>query len=291
MTSSIKPPNQLPLGILFAALWASASVATKFGVESAHPLWLATIRFLIAGSGMLLFAYFFQKNNPLPKGIEWRRLTIFALLNTTVYLGLFVLAMREVSAGIGSLSTATNPLFISLMSAIWLRRPLRWQEGAGIALGLAGVCVATYPLLGDAHASVQGLLIMLGSMLSVSAATVYYARFEWRLPPLIINGWQVFLGGLLLLPITLVVADFEPERFNSTFWIAILWLVIPVSVIALQMWFYLVRQDAVRASLWLFLCPIFGFAYSALLMSEPITAFTVAGTALVLAGLWLGRRQ
>ena len=291
MTSSIKPPNQLPLGILFAALWASASVATKFGVESAHPLWLATIRFLIAGSGMLLFAYFFQKNNPLPKGIEWRRLTIFALLNTTVYLGLFVLAMREVSAGIGSLSTATNPLFISLMSAIWLRRPLRWQEGAGIALGLAGVCVATYPLLGDAHASVQGLLIMLGSMLSVSAATVYYARFEWRLPPLIINGWQVFLGGLLLLPITLVVADFEPERFNSTFWVAVLWLVIPVSVIALQMWFYLVRQDAVRASLWLFLCPIFGFAYSALLMSEPITAFTVAGTALVLAGLWLGRRQ
>lgn len=291
MTSSIKPPNQLPLGILFAALWASASVATKFGVESAHPLWLATIRFLIAGSGMLFFAYFVQKNNPLPKGIEWRRLTIFALLNTTVYLGLFVLAMREVSAGIGSLSTATNPLFISLMSAIWLRRPLRWQEGAGIALGLAGVCVATYPLLGDAHASVQGLLIMLGSMLSVSAATVYYARFEWRLPPLIINGWQVFLGGLLLLPITLVVADFEPERFNSTFWVAILWLVIPVSVIALQMWFYLVRQDAVKASLWLFLCPIFGFVYSALLMNEPITAFTVAGTALVLAGLWLGRRQ
>ena len=239
---------------------------------------------------MLLFAYVVQKNNPLPKGIEWRRLTIFALLNTTIYLGLFVLAMREVSAGIGSLSTATNPLFISLISAVWLRRPLRWQEGAGIALGLAGVCVATYPLLGNAQASVQGLLIMLGSMLSISVATVYYARFEWRLPPLVINGWQVLLGGLLLLPVTLLMADFEPERFNATFWGAVLWLVIPVSVVALQLWFYLVKQDTVKASLWLFLCPIFGFAYSALLMGEPITAFTVAGTALVLAGLWLGRR-
>ncbi|MCY7356151.1 MAG: DMT family transporter [Rudanella sp.] len=289
-TPSPTAPNQLFLGILFAALWASASVATKFGVQSAHPLWLATIRFLIAGSGMLLFAYVVQKNNPLPKGIEWRRLTIFALLNTTIYLGLFVLAMREVSAGIGSLSTATNPLFISLISAVWLRRPLRWQEGAGIALGLAGVCVATYPLLGNAQASVQGLLIMLGSMLSISVATVYYARFEWRLPPLVINGWQVLLGGLLLLPVTLLVADFEPERFNATFWRAVLWLVIPVSVVALQLWFYLVKQDTVKASLWLFLCPIFGFAYSALLMGEPITAFTVAGTALVLAGLWLGRR-
>lgn len=283
-------PTPAWLGILFAALWASASVATKFGVESAHPLWLATIRFLIAGSGMLVFAYVVKKNNPLPKGVEWRRLTIFALLNTTIYLGLFVLAMKEVSAGIGSLSTATNPLFISLMSAIWLRRPLRWQEGAGIALGLTGVCVATYPLLGEAHATVRGLLIMLGSMLSISAATVYYARFEWRLPPLVINGWQVFLGGILLLPVTLSMAEFRPEQFGTTFWGAVFWLVVPVSVIALQLWFYLVRQDAVRASLWLLLCPIFGFAYSALLMGEPITAFTVAGTALVLAGLWLGRR-
>lgn len=284
-------PNQLAIGILFAALWASASVATKFGVQSAHPLWLATIRFLIAGSGMLLYTYFVQKNNPLPKGVEWRRLTIFALLNTTIYLGLFVLAMREVSAGIGSLSTATNPLFISLMSALWLRRPLRWQEGTGIALGLMGVCVATYPLLANAQASIRGLLIMLGSMLSISAATVYYARFEWRLSPLVINGWQVFLGGMMLLPATLLLADFEPEKFSSIFWAAVFWLVIPVSVIALQLWFYIVRQDAVRASLWLFLCPLFGFAYSALLMGEPITAFTVAGTALVLAGLWLGRRQ
>lgn len=290
MKPSPTAPHQLLLGILFAALWASASVATKFGVQSAHPLWLATIRFLIAGSGMLLFAYLVQKNNPVPKGVEWRRLTIFALLNTTVYLGLFVLAMREVSAGIGSLSTATNPLFISLISAVWLRRPLRWQEGAGIALGLAGVCVATYPLLGNAQASVQGLLIMLGSMLSISVATVYYARFEWRLPPLVINGWQVMLGGLLLLPFTLIMAEFEPERFTQAFWLSVLWLVIPVSVVALQLWFYLVKQDTVKASLWLFLCPIFGFAYSALLMGEPITAFTVAGTTLVLAGLWLGRR-
>lgn len=266
-------------------------MATKFGVQSAHPLWLANIRFMIAGSGMLLFAYGLQKRNPLPQGIEWTRLTVFGLFNTAVYLGLFVLAMREVSAGIGSLSTATNPLFISLISAVWLRRPLRWQEIAGITLGMAGVCVATYPLLGDAHATVRGLLLIFGSMLSASLATVYYARFEWRLPSVVVNGWQVLIGGFLLLPVTLLVADFQPERFDVTFWGAVFWLVIPVSVVALQLWFYLVRQDTVRASLWLFLCPIFGFAYSALLTGEPITAFTVGGTGLVLAGLWLGRKE
>lgn len=291
MKTGTNATTQLAVGILFAALWASASVATKFGVQSAHPLWLANIRFMIAGSGMLLFAYGLRKGNPLPKGVEWTRLAVFGLFNTTVYLGLFVLAMREVSAGIGSLSTATNPLFISLISALWLRRRLRWQEIAGITLGMAGVCVATYPLLGDAHATVRGLLLIFGSMLSASLATVYYARFEWRLPSVVVNGWQVFIGGILLLPITLSVADFQPERFDATFWGAVFWLVVPVSVIALQLWFYLVRQDTVRASLWLFLCPIFGFAYSALLTGEPITAYTIAGTGLVLVGLWLGRKQ
>ena len=278
-------------GLLFAALWASASVATKFGVQSAHPLILANIRFLIAGSGMLLFAYKLQRvSNAWPTRTEWVRLTIFSLLNTTIYLGAFVLAIKQVSAGIGSLSTATNPLFITLLSALWLRRKPDWNEIGGLLLGLIGVGVATYPLLQNSYATVEGLLILLVGMISVSAATVYYARFEWRLPNLVINGWQVFLGGLQLIPFTLLFADFSSSHYDTRFWASVLWLILPVSVAALQLWFYLVRQDPIRASLWLFLCPIFGFAYSYLLMDEPITLYTLAGTALVIVGLWLGRK-
>lgn len=272
-------------------LWASASAATKFGVLSVSPLVLAQVRFMIAGVGMLGYAYLVQKNTLVPNRLEFGRLTIFALLNTTIYLGGFVLALKEVSAGIGSLSTATNPLFITLMSAIWLRRKLRWQEGLGLVLGLVGVVVATIPLLENAQASVKGLLILLGSMVSISVATVYYARYDWRLPPLVINGWQVFIGGLLLLPFTLLTTNFAVQHYDGRFWASVGWLIIPVSVIALQLWFRLVRADAVRASLWLFLCPIFGFAYSAVLLGEPITAYTVVGTLLVIAGLVMGRKN
>ncbi|MVM38015.1 EamA family transporter [Spirosoma sp. HMF3257] len=283
-------------GLLFAALWASASVATKFGVQSVHPLILANVRFFIAGGGMLLFVYGIQRpQNAWPTGTEWRQLAIFALLNTTIYLGSFVLALKQVSAGIGSLSTATNPLFIALLSALWLRRMPRWNELSGLLLGLLGVGVATYPLLQNSYATVEGLLILLVGMVSISAATVYYAGIKWRLPNLVINGWQVLLGGFQLLPFTLLFAVLEPTVFNNShydlrFWGSVLWLILPVSVGALQLWFYLVRQDAIRASLWLFLCPIFGFAYSYLLMGEPITLYTVAGTGLVIGGLWLGRK-
>lgn len=283
--------RQLLPGFLFAVLWASASVATKFGVQSVHPLILANVRFFIAGGGMLLFAYGIQRvQHAWPTGVEWRQLTIFALLNTTIYLGAFVLALKHVSAGIGSLSTATNPLFIALLSALWLRRMPRWNEIGGLVLGLLGVGIATYPLLQNSYARVEGLLILLVGMISVSAATVYYARIDWRLPSLVINGWQVFLGGLLLVPFTLLTADFSTSQYDIRFWASVFWLIGPVSVAALQLWFYLVRQDPIRASLWLFLCPIFGFAYSYLLMGEPITVYTVVGTVLVISGLWLGRR-
>ncbi len=278
-------------GLLFAALWASASVATKFGIRSADPLVLASVRFLIGGTVMLGYAYLRRHRHPLPQGNEWRQLLIFSVLNTTIYLGAFVLAMREVSAGIGSLSTATNPLFITFFSAIWLKRKLRWYEAAGIVLGLAGVGLATWPLLERSYATVSGLLILLGGMVSVSLATVYYASIQWRLPAIVINGWQVLLGGLTLLPVTLIWADFGAARLDAQFWGGVLWLVFPVSVAALQLWFYLVKQDAVRASLWLFLCPIFGFLYAYVLLGEPVTRLTYLGTALVLGGLYLAQRD
>ncbi|MGV3586497.1 MAG: DMT family transporter [Adhaeribacter sp.] len=284
--------RQLLPGLLFAMLWASASVATKIGIQAADPLVLALVRFLIAGSLMLVYAYFVQPGgNLMPRGVQWRHIMVFALLNTTIYLGAFVLALKQVSAGIGSLSTATNPLFITLLSAVWLRRPLKWYEAAGILLGLAGVALATYPLLQTSHATLTGLKILLTGMVSVSAATVYYARITWNLPALVINGWQVLIGGIFLLPFALFTADFSATRWNAQFWGGVLWLIGPVSIVALQLWFYLVRQDTVRASLWLFLCPIFGFVYSWALLGEPITGYTYAGTAMVIIGLVLAQRE
>lgn len=279
-------------GILFAMLWASAAVATKFGVSSADPLVLANTRFFLAGGLMLFYGYGLKPGgNKLPRGVEWKQLIIFALLNTTLYLSAYVLALKQVSAGIGSLAVATNPLIISIMSAIWLRRPLRWPEVVGIILGLAGVVLAAYPLLQTSYATAEGLFILMGGMLSVSAATVYYAGIRWRLPNVIINGWQVLLGGLFLLPITCLTSSLNTANLNLQFWGAVFWLVVPVSVVSLQLWFYLVRLDAVRASLWLFLCPIFGFIYAYFLLNEPITYYTFAGTALVITGLYLSQRD
>lgn len=284
--------RQLLPGILFAALWASASVATKFGVAAADPLVLATTRFFIAGITMLTYAYLLAPTgNRLPKGNEWKQLLIFSVLNTTLYLGAFVLAIKHISAGIGSLSTATNPLFIMVLSAIWLKRKLNKSEIAGVVLGLFGVALACYPLLLKSYATMEGLLILLVGMISVSAATVYYASIKWTLSNIVINGWQVLMGGCVLSPFMLLTSDVKNSHLNSVFWLSVFWLIVPVSIIALQLWFYLVKLDAVKASLWIFLCPLFGFAYSYFLLGEPITWHTFVGTGLVIAGLALAQQE
>lgn len=282
--------KNLLIGILFAMLWASASAATKIGLLSAQPFVIGNFRFFIAGILMLTYSYVFQKNR-LPKGSEWKQLTIYGILNVSIYLGCFVLAMKHVSAGIGSLSTATNPLFISILSAFWLSRPVKKTEILGLILGILGVGIATYPLLKNSFADVEGLIILVISMLSYSIGTVYYSSQKWELPIVVINGWQVLLGGILLLPITIFFTDWSANTYDFRFWGSVFWLVVPVSIGAVQLWLYLLKIDPVKASLWLFLCPIFGFIYASFILHEPITTYTYIGTLLVIAGLYLAQRE
>ena len=285
--------KNIGIGLVFSILWASASVATKFGVQSAPPLILANVRFFIAGILLLGFSYGFGKGESfrLPIKKELFQLALFGFLNTTLYLGLYVYAMKFTAAGIGSLAVSTNPLIIVLLSSWWLGRRPKNEEWLGIALGMTGIAIATYPLLENSFTTTGGVVILLASMISVSAASVYYASVDWKLPNLLINGWQVFLAGIFLLPVTLIFGDVKSTHWDQQFWFSVLWLSLAVSIIGLICWFYLLRIDTVKASLWLFLCPLFGFFFAWWLMDEPITIYTVVGTFLVIGGLYAGQRK
>jgi drug/metabolite transporter (DMT)-like permease len=107
---------------------------------------------------------------------------------------------------------------------------------------------------------------------------------------MVINGWQVLIAGIVLLPFTL---GFEggASTFDLRFWLSIAWLVVPVSIGAVQLWLYLLKEDPVHASLWLFLCPVFGILYSAILLDEPFTRYTFIGTIVVMLSLYEGQRN
>lgn len=287
MPSSSFSLKYLLTGFAFAVLWSSASSAAKIGLVSADGLVMFTVRFLIAGGLLLIWSLLIQRDR-FPKGKEWLHLILFGAFNTTLYLGIFIVALEEVTAGVTSIALALNPLLIGAMTALWLRIRVSSMQWVSIFIGIAGVATVSYPLLLNSYASVMGISLMALCMIAYSFSSVYYTRVKWDLSRTSINGWQVLIGGLLLLPFALLST--RVSHFDVRFWGSVFWLVVPVSIGAVQLWLHLLKLDAVKASLWLFLCPIFGLTFAAILLDEPISGYTVAGTLLVLTALFLGQR-
>jgi probable blue pigment (indigoidine) exporter len=276
-------------GTLFAILWASASTATKIGLAVAQPLVIAEMRFALAAFIMLFIAHILLKQR-LPVGREWRQLIIYGLLNVSIYLGLYVVAMQNITAGIGALAVASNPVFISFISVFFLKKKLHYSIVLSLIICTVGVVCASWPLLGDATVSVQGLIVLFLSMLSYSVGAVYFSSKQWNgLSLLTINGWQTLLGGLFLLPLALFFYKGSVNHFSSKFWLSVSWLAVPVSIFAVQLWLWLLQLNAVRAGLWLFLCPLFGFIIAAWFLKDPISIYTIVGVLLVITGLLLSK--
>lgn len=205
---------------------------------------------------------------------------------------MYVVAMQSITAGIGALAVASNPVLISFLSVFFLKKRLSASIVLSLAICILGVLCAAWPLLKGAAVSTSGLLILFGSMLSYSVAAIYFSSRNWnQLPLLAVNGWQTLLGGLFLLPIVLYLYDQGANRYNMTFWASVGWLAIPVSIFAVQLWLWLLQKNPVRAGLWLFLCPLFGFIIAALVLGDKISSYTVAGVLLVILGLMVSKRD
>lgn len=212
----------LTLGFCFAVLWASASAATKIALLSGQPFVIAVARFFIAGIIMLLFAHGFKKYR-LPQQKEWKQIMFYGLLNISIYLGLYIIAMQKISAGLGTLAVGLNPVIISLMAAFIFKKPVGINNVISLLVCLAGVFTAAFPLLKTSYASVDGIVIILVSMLAYSAGAIYFSKMEWNgLKILTINGWQTIFGGIFLLPVLLLTYKETANNYDHNFWIGTL---------------------------------------------------------------------
>lgn len=277
-------------GIVFAILWASASTATKIALQSAQPFMIAIARFFIAGIIMLILAHgIMRKRFPAKK--EWQQIMIYGLLNISIYLGVYLIAMQRISAGLGSLAVAINPVMISFIAAALYGHRVTMLNIISLALCTLGVIIAAWPLLQNSYASVDGLLLLGASMLAYSLGAIYYAHIDWGdLDIITINGWQTILGGAFLLPLLLLTFKADKNSFDIHFWTGTLWLAIPVSIGAVQCWLLLLNKTPLTAAYWLFLCPVFGFIIAHLSLNEPVSFYTLTGILLVLGGMYIVKR-
>jgi probable blue pigment (indigoidine) exporter len=291
MTSTLTRFRPLAAGLLFSILWSSASTATKIGLRALQPFTICVVRFFLAGIVMTIISHLLLRQR-MPKGKEWGQIAIYGVLANSIYLGVYVIAMRQVSAGLGSLAVASSPVFINILAAIFLRERLKAATIFSLVLCTAGTLLAAWPLLHNSTATPVGLLLLLISMIAYSISVLYFSRVSWNgLSRLTINGWQILMGGAFLLPILAFTYNTTANTWNNNAFGCIFWLAIMVSTAAVTIWLWLLQVDTQRSSFWLFLTPVFGFLISNIFTGEPISAYTVAGMACVIAGIYYVQQQ
>ncbi|GAA3406970.1 DMT family transporter [Paenibacillus hodogayensis] len=276
------------LGLFFTLLWSSAAIATKFGLHSATPLALATSRFLLAGGLLLTYAYVFKRTYRWPRANEWGPLVVLGVLNTTLYLGATFWALNYVSAGLFNLFVTTNPFLVACLSYVWLKRRIAAREWLGMGVAAIGLLLATWPSILSGKATIGGFIVLGVGMASMAIGSVYFKKANIGLPSIVINAWQLSIGGIVTIPVAFML---EKETFvfrlDSYLAGSLIWLVFVISIGTMLLWFYLLRRDAVKANNWLFMTPIFGYMLAALFLDEAVTRFDLAATVFVITGLLL----
>jgi O-acetylserine/cysteine efflux transporter len=125
-----------------------------------------------------------------------------------------------------------------------------------------------------------------------AGASVLFKRMEAGEALVAVVAWQMLLGGLPLLAVSLWL---EPEAgivWNGPFPALLLFLGVIGSALALWLWYWLVqRYDVGRLSLLLFAVPLLGLLLAVLVFQEPVGPLEMGGIAATLSATLITARE
>ncbi|MNI50523.1 EamA-like transporter family protein [compost metagenome] len=124
-------------------------------------------------------------------------------------------------------------------------------------------------------------------MVSMAVGSLVFKKANLQLPNLVINAWQVFIGGVILLIPAFFLEAGKPVSLDALLVEYLIWSAFGLSIFSMGLWFYLLKQDAIKANNWLLLNPVMGYILAAIILGEPITWYAIAATVVVLFGLYL----
>ena len=271
------------MGLAFALMWSSAFTSARIIVADAPPLSALALRFALSGLIAVGLGLIYGQSWRLSTR-QWRSIVIFGICQNALYLGFFFVAMQSVEASLAAIIASTMPLIAAGLG--WAMfgegvRPLGW---AGLAAGLAGVCVILGARL-TGGADPLGLVFCgLGvTALAVATLTVRSTASSGNL--LMIVGLQMLVGAAALLPVALLLEE-HTVTMSLPLVLAFAYTLLVPGLAATVVWFALVnRIGAVRAATFHFLNPVFGVLIAAVLLGEAVTGLDLLGVAIVTGGI------
>lgn len=275
---------------LTSILWGTTWVASKVAVQHAPGLQVAGMRQLIAGS--ILVSWFLLKKEPLPRLAQFRWLFLMAVLMFVCSNGLATISLKYISSGLSSLIAAMYPLCVVIMEMIFFgNKKITAFTFVGLLLGIGGIAVVLYSHAFHPQPPGYGLGILTSviSMLGWSVATLIIARKKIEMNPYNATGWQMLLGAVMLLSLSLITGNTIPlSAIKLETWLAIAYLVSAGSVIAFAAFIYSMKNlEPAIASLYAYLNPIVAILVGAFLVNEHLTLPIIVGTLITLAGVFI----
>ena len=273
---------------LMGAIWGVPYLFIKVAVEHMAPPVVVFGRTAIAVVPLLFVAT--RAGAIRPALACWRPLLAFAALEMAIPWFLLTDAERHLPSGLTGLLIACVPIVGAVVAyLLGDRQALAPRRLAGIALGLAGVTLlVAADLSGEAPwwSIVEVLLVCVG----YATAPFIASRRLADVPDVGVVALSLSVVAVVYAPIAL--ATWPDETPPARAIAAVVALGILCTAIAFVVFFRLIAAvGPARSTLITFINPAVAVTVGAIFLDEAITATTVGGFVLVLAGCWLATRH
>jgi probable blue pigment (indigoidine) exporter len=262
--------------------WGTTYVVTATLLPPDRPLLAALLRALPAGLLVLLFV---RRLPPSP--VWWWRFLVLGVVNFAAFFPLLFYAAYRLPGGVAATLGTVQPLMVAGLAWLALRTRTPLPQLLAALAGVAGVALMT--LTAQARLdplAVVGMLVGVGLM----ALGIVLVK-KWGSPghPLMSTAWQMTLGGLVLVPMTLLgeglpaavsVANAAGYTYLATFGGALAYI----------LWFRGIgRLSPATVSLLTLSNPLTATLAGLVVLGQSLTSPQVAGLAVALAALVAGQ--
>lgn len=275
---------------IFVLIWSTGFIVARYGMPHAPPMKFLALRYALS---ILCFLPWIAL-----AGVKWpadRRqalhLAVTGVLMHAGYLGGVWAAVKAgMGSGLSSLIVGVQPV----LTAIWLSsvagHSVSRRQWLGLLLGFAGLVLVVSRKFGAGGPgdSANGLNLCFAvlALLSITAGTLYQKRFVKPCDVRTANTVQLAAALLVTLPLALLEA--EGMRWNAELAGAMAWSVLGLTLGGSSLLYMLIQRGAAASvTSLMYLVPPCTALIAWLLFAEPITATTLAGTALTAFGVSL----
>jgi drug/metabolite transporter (DMT)-like permease len=266
-------------------LGGANAVAVKQTVGELTPFWGAALRFLAAGAVMLFLVV--STRRKIPTGRSLGGAVLYGLLGFSAAYGFLYTGIQQVPAGTVMVLIALTPLLTFGLAILHRQESFHIQGLLGAVLAVAGIAIVFLDQV-DADVPIGSMVLVLLGAFAIAESGVV-AKGIPKSDPLATNAVAMLTGGLVLFLLAVATRESLTMPSTGSTWLATGYLVLfgSVAMFALYL-FTLQRWTASAVSYVTLLMPLVTVVLAAILFDERVSPTFVTGSAVILAGVYVG---